>query len=151
MDRGAWQEYLKLLGNVGRTMEQLTEIERKKTDAVGRSDLNAVEECMKQEQVLSLSLRGYDQKRDAMLAKLGIPGTSLTQLERHSPEGLEMETKRAAEALRGQYERFQAASKVARSALECNLRVIERLRKEQEAQQGPEIPREQGAGYDFRG
>ena len=64
MDMALWQEYLKMLDNLGATLEKLTEIERTKTAAVGRGDLEGVEACMKQEQVISLSLRGTDQKRE---------------------------------------------------------------------------------------
>ena len=86
---------------------------------------------MKREQVISLSLRGYDQKRDAMLAQLGLRGVSLSQLEDHSPPELQLETKRTVEQLRRQYTLFQSASQVARDTLEINLRAIERLQAAQ--------------------
>lgn len=82
---------------------------------------------MKREQAMSLSLRGYDQRRDAMLAALGLPANlTLRQLESHSPEEFRLETKAVAEELRNQYEIFQAASQAARNTLEVNLRAIER-------------------------
>lgn len=86
---------------------------------------------MKREQVISLSLRGYDQKRDAMLAQLGLRGVTLSQLEDHSPPELQLETKRTVEQLRRQYTLFQSASQVARDTLEINLRAIERLQAAQ--------------------
>lgn len=143
--REDWLAYLKLLEQLTRTMEQLTDVEQEKTAAVSRGDLGAVDECMKREQTLSLSLRGIDQRRDAMLAKMGLQGTALRDLEDSAPTELLMETKRAAEALRGQYKVFRAASQVARDTLECNLRALE---KAMEAQDAPrqEIPRQ----ADFR-
>ena len=150
MDHGLWREYLKLLEGLGRTMDQLAEIERKKTEAVSCSNLNAVEDCMTQEQALSLSLRGFEQRRTAMLSKLGIPDTSLSQLEQYSPEGLELETRRAVEDLRRQYEMFQSAASVARNTLECNLRVIERMRAGQE-KAAEAAPPAEPRQYDFRG
>lgn len=81
---------------------------------------------MKREQVLSLTLRGYDQKRDSLLRDLGITGVRLSTLVDHSPEELRLETKAVAEELRRQYALFQTASEVARNTLECNLRAIER-------------------------
>ena len=122
-----WQDYLKLMGNLTRTLEELTQVERDKNDAASRGDLTAVEECMKREQVISLSLRGYDQKRDKMLAELGLQGVTLSQLEEHSPDELQLETKRVVEELRRQYKLFQAASQVARDTLEVNLRAIEHM------------------------
>ena len=150
MHHGLWREYLKLLEGLGRTMDQLAEIERKKTEAVSSSNLNDVEDCMTREQALSLSLRGFEQRRTAMLSKLGIPDTSLSQLEQYSPEGLELETRRAVEDLRRQYEMFQSAASVARNTLECNLRVIERMRASQE-KAAEAAPPAEPRQYDFRG
>ena len=126
-----WKDYLKLMEGLTRTLEQLTKVERDKNDAAARGDVPGVEECMKREQVLSLSLRGYDQKRDAMLAQLGLRGVTLSQLEDHSPPELQLETKRTVEQLRRQYTLFQSASQVARDTLEINLRAIERLQAAQ--------------------
>ena len=81
MDMAIWGDYLRLLDKLGDTLEQLTEIERTKTAAVGRGDLKGVEECMKREQVVSLSLRGTDQKREKLLAQLGLSGVPLRELE----------------------------------------------------------------------
>lgn len=126
-----WKDYLKLMEGLTRTLEQLTKVERDKNDAAARGDVPEVEECMKREQVISLSLRGYDQKRDAMLAQLGLRGVTLSQLEDHSPPELQLETKRTVEQLRRQYTLFQSASQVARDTLEINLRAIERLQAAQ--------------------
>lgn len=123
----SWQDYLKLMRSLTRTLEELTRVERDKNDAVSRGDLPGVEACMKKEQVLSLTLRGYDQKRDAMLAALDLRGMTLNQMESRCPEELRLEAKAVAEELRQQYALFQAASEVARDTLECNLRAIERI------------------------
>ena len=122
----SWQDYLKLLRNLSKTLGQLTQVERDKNAAAAAGDLAGVEECMKREQVLSLTLRGYDQKRDSLLRDLGITGVRLSTLVDHSPEELRLETKAVAEELRRQYALFQTASEVARNTLECNLRAIER-------------------------
>lgn len=151
MDQGLWRDYLKLLDGLGQSMDQLAEIERKKTEAVSRSDLNAVEDYMAREQALSLSLRGFEQRRGAMLAKLGIPSTSLRQLEQYSPQGLELETRQAVEKVRRKYEEFQSAASVARNTLECNLRAIEKLRASQEERPTEAAPPAEPRQYDFRG
>ena len=124
----SWQDYLNLMGSLSRTLEQLTQVERDKNDAATRGDVHGVEDCMKQEQVLSLSLRGYDQKRDKMLAELGLQGVTLNKLEDHAPPEALLETRKVVEELRRQYSLFQAASEVTRTTLEVNLRAIERMR-----------------------
>ena len=83
MDPKMWQDYLRLLEQLTRTVHQLTGIEQSKTKAASQGDLEALEACMRQEQAMSLSLRGHDQKRDAMLAKMGLTGVPLRELERH--------------------------------------------------------------------
>ena len=127
MDAGSWQKYLALMEKLGATLEQLSELEKAKTRAVSKGDLPGVEECMKKEQVISLSLRGMDQKRDKMLAEMGLTGVHLRDLAAHAPKELYQETKAAAEKLRRQYELYQASSKVAMDTLECNLRAIEQI------------------------
>lgn len=126
-----WQDYLGLMRSLTHTLEGLTQVEREKNDAASRGDLAGVEECMKREQVISLTLRGYDQKRDAMLAELGLRGITLSQLESRCPEELQLETKGVVEELRRQYEMFQGASQVARDTLQVNLRAIERIQAAQ--------------------
>ena len=133
MELALWQEYLAYLNRLADTIGQLTEVEREKTAAVGRGDLEAVDACMKKEQVFSLNLRGFDQKREKLLAKMGLTGTTLSQVEDHSPPEAVMETKRTVEKLRQCYQVFQSASDVARTALECNLHEIEKLQRAQEA------------------
>ena len=129
MDAGIWKKYLALMESLGNTLDQLAELERTKAKAVSQGDLPGVEECMKKEQVVSLSLRGMDQKRDKMLAEMGLAGVRLRDLAAHAPKELYQETKAAAEKLRQQYELYQASSKVAMDTLECNLRTIEQLQK----------------------
>lgn len=123
----SWQSYLKLLRDLTHTLEQLTQVERDKNEAASAGDVQGVEACMKREQAMSMSLRGYDQKRDVMLADLGLADVRLSGLADHSPEELRLETKAAAEELRRQYGLFKAASEAARHTLELNLRAIERL------------------------
>ena len=131
MAQTTWQDYLKLMRGLTKTLAELTEVERVKHDAASQGDLPQVEECMKREQVISLTLRGYDQRRDKMLAGLGLEGVTLSQLEERSPDEFQLETKAVVAELRRQYKLFQAASQVARDTLEINLRGIEQLQARQ--------------------
>ncbi len=127
MDLTLWRDYLKQLERLADTLDKLTEVEREKARAVGRGDLNTVDACMKREQAFSLNLRGFDQKREKMLAQMGISGTTLRQLEDHAPPEAVPETKRTVEKVLQRYQVFQSASEVARTALECNLHEIDKL------------------------
>ena len=105
---------------------------------------------MKREQVLSLTLRGYDQKRDAMLAALGLKGVTARTMEDYSPEELRLETKKVSENLRRQYELFQTASKAARNTLEVNLRAIEKAQTVQAGDQAEAEEQRRSHQTDFR-
>lgn len=142
----AWSEYLRLLASLSGTMGELTAVEQRKTEAAGRGDLLGVEDCMKREQALSLSLRSFDRKREDLLARLGLSGMPLSHLTAHAPAEHELETKRAVEELQRQYTLFQAASEVARSTLECNLRAIEKLQAVGQTDAQAEVPHQ----ADFR-
>lgn len=147
MANSLWSNYLALLTTLSQTLEKLTAIERRKTDAVCQGSLPVVEECMKQEQVLSLSLRSLEQKRTKLLSQLGLEGVTLRHLQEHAPEEFDLETKQVVEELRRQYTLFQTASQVARSTLECNLREIERIQQTKgDTIPGSDLPRQ----TDFR-
>ena len=141
----AWQDYLGLLESLTKTIEELTDIEQKKTGAVTKGDLDTVEACMKREQALSMALRGLEQKRSKMLSDFGLGDVPLRGLMDHCPAGTEKETKRISETLRRKYEMFRTASDVARDTLECHLRAIEKAQKGE-----PIIEEDQPRQADFR-
>ena len=132
MAQTSWRNCLGLMDSLTRTLEELTQVEREKNDAASRGDLAGVEACMKREQVLSLTLRGCDQKRDSVLSDLGL------------------ETKAAVEELRRQYELFQAASEVTRDTLEVNLRAIERIQAARAGDSAEAAERRKNHQTDFR-
>lgn len=122
-----YREYLSLLSSIGNTLGRLSELSRQKTAAVQQDDLAALDQVMKQEQVLALDLRGKEQKRMAQLAGLGLTGVSLSALPEHCPDSLRLEAKTVAEDLRRSYEVYRSAAEVARNTLECNLHQIEKF------------------------
>lgn len=149
--------YFDFLRELTKTLAHLTEVEQKKTVAVRQDDLAELNECMKQEQVISLTLRGYDQKRQAALSSLNLQNVSLSGLAAHVPEPYQAEAKAVSEDLMRQYALLKGASEVAQTTLECNLHQIEKtlveLGKDYAAGpgydgSGPELP--QPMRTDFR-
>lgn len=126
----AWSEYLTMLRKVAKTLENLTGVQQTKTQAVMTGDLKTVEQCMKQEQAASMTLRGLDQKRERMMDQLGMRGVPLRDIMDHCPPGQEEQTRQTADLLRRQYAVFRGASDVARSTLEKHLHVMEEMQKE---------------------
>lgn len=118
-------EYLALLQEVSSTLEKLTEVAQLKTAAVRMDDLATLNECMKQEQALSLALRGFEQKRTASLPALGLVGVPLSTLSSHYPLDHQMEAKAVSESALRHYRLYQSAAEVARNTLESNLHQVE--------------------------
>lgn len=138
---GLYLDYLTLLENLQKSLEQLTELAKQKTDAVRSDDLVALDDILKQEQVISLSVRGYDQKRLQLLQQLGLEAVTLSNLPQHYPESLRRQAKDRVEALRREYRIYCSAAEVARNTLECNLHEVEKFL----AQAGGDAP--VGPGY----
>ena len=123
----AYREYFGFMDSLGELLEQLTELEKEKAAAVRRDDLLAVDECMKKEQALSLTLRAMDKKRDALLAGMGLKNVRLSGFEQQCPEELRKEAHTVCERLRSRYLLYRSAADVARTTLECNLHQVERM------------------------
>ncbi len=121
-----FERYFEFLGKLGGTLDQLTELARRKNAAAQRGDLLGVDECMKHEQALSMALRGMDAKREKLLAELGLSGLPLSALVGNTPVPLRAEAKRASDSLRAKFEVYRSAADAARTTLECNLHEIEK-------------------------
>jgi len=121
-----FESYFEFLRKLGGTLEQLTELAQKKTAAARRDDLMEIDDCLKKEQALSMSLRGMDQKRETMLKELGLSGVPLRDLPARCPEPLRKEAKRVSDELRAKFNVYTSAANAARITLECNLHEIEK-------------------------
>ncbi len=150
MESAEFRAYLTLLRACSDTLEQLTKIEQKKTQAVRYDDLSALNETMKEEQALSLRLRGYEQKQQQFLKTLQLTDIPLSRLSERAPAGCAAEAREVAEVFRTQYEQFKSAFEVAQSTLECNLHEVEKILTDMgvdplegagyQGEQGPELP-----------
>ena len=123
----AHRAYLVLLREIGSRMEQLSVLDRKKTDAVRTDNLQGLNDVMKQEQAIALALRGLEQKRLKQVAELGLENVRLSQLPIHFPTELQMEARSTVDTVLHQYKVYQTAAHVARNTLECNLHEIEKI------------------------
>lgn len=123
----AYETYLELLRTLTKALASLSAVEQEKTAAVRQDDLIGLDDCMKREQVLCLSLRSMEKRRADALEALGLQALPLSQLAAHYPEALQLEAKNTSEALLRQYEVYKSAAQVARSTLECNLHEIDKV------------------------
>ncbi len=122
-----FEAYLNLLQEVGRLLEQLAALSEQKAAAVRQDDLLALDEVLKQEQALSLNVRGLELKRMKLAPQLGLEGTSLAELPSKCPAELELETRETVRRVQNSYKIYRSGAELARSTLELNLHQIEKL------------------------
>ena len=123
----SYQDLFEFLDKLGGKLDELTELQKEKTRAVRMDDLLAVNECMKKEQVISLSLRGMEIQREKLLRELGLEKFPLSAMPEHGPSEVRAEARRAAQRLRDRYLIYKSAAQTSRSALEMNLHQIEKM------------------------
>lgn len=140
------EAYIAFLGQLSDTLDQLTAVEKEKTDVVRRDDLEALNECMKREQAMSLTLRSMDQKRIKLLKELGMENVSLADFAAGCPEECRAEARAATEKLRSSYSIYRSTADLAQHTLERNLRQIDAFL----AEQGEEPPMEDRGVRDVR-
>lgn len=119
--------YLKLLKELGSTLDQLSELAKQKTNFVRQNDLLGLDEVLKQEQAMTLNLRGLELRRQKLVAQLGLNGVPLSALPEKYPDELEPRARQTAESLRQSYAIYRGCADMARNTLELNLHEIEKV------------------------
>ena len=122
-----FQDYLKLLREVGSLLEKLAALDEQKAAAVKQDDLLALDEVLKQEQALGLSLRGMELRRQKLLPQLGLEGSTLSDLPSKCPPELELEARETMRSLQNSYKIYRSCADLARNILELNLHQIEKF------------------------
>ena len=119
--------YLELLNELSSSLDQLAQLAQQKAGVVRQSDLMGLDDVLKQEQAMTLNLRGMEQKRQKLVAQLGLEGTALSELPGRCPEELEPQARQTVESLRQSYSVYRSCADAARSTLELNLHEIEKV------------------------
>lgn len=118
---------LTLFESIAEHLRQLTELAKRKTTAVRKSDLIELDKILKEEQAQSLALRGLEQKRASLLAQFALENIPLTDLPAKFPPQLQQKARESAEMLRREFAIYQSAAEIARNTLECNLHEVEKF------------------------
>lgn len=122
-----FKAYLGILRELTKAIRQLTEQAQRKLQEVRADNVKGVDDCIRQEQVLSLSLRGLEQRREKALKALGLENVPLSGLIEHAPTELRLETIEVVGDLQSSYGAYTSASGAARAALERVLHQIDRM------------------------
>lgn len=121
-----FEQYLKFLDELRQELDALTGVEQRKISAVQHYDLAELNECMKQEQAMSLSLRGLERKRDTLQAALGLEHVLLRDLPQRCPPAYRAQTSRAVEMIQHSYQILNSAQTAARTLMETQLHMVEK-------------------------
>lgn len=140
---GPFPEYLALLRELCGHLDRLAVLAQEKADAARQDDLLALDEVLKQEQAMTLTLRGLEQRRQKLSAELELTDTKLSGLPAKCPPELQDEARDTVEALRQGYQVYRSCSDMARNTLELALHQIDKF----VAAAGVD-PAEAGAGYE---
>ena len=122
-----YEAYFTLLDKFGEYLDQLTELAKRKNIAAKRGDVLTVNECMKEEQSISLTLRRLDNQRVKLLTALGLQNTPLSALPTRCPPAQRQAARAAVEKLLTKRNLYRSAADAARSTLECSLHNVEKL------------------------
>lgn len=143
---GSFPAYLGLLRELGGHLDHLAVLAQEKADAARQDDLLALDEVLKQEQAMTLTLRGLEQKRQKLLPELGLEDTRLSGLISKCPPELQDEARSTAEELRRSYQVYRSCADMARNTLELTLHQIEKI-----VTAAGVDPAQAGAGYEPAG
>lgn len=119
--------YLKLLAELASSLDRLAQLAQEKAAAVQADDLLALDEVLKQEQAMTLNLRGLELKRLKLVGQLGLDKVPLDELEGHCPPELAGKARETVDALRSSYTIYRSCADMARSLVELNLHQIEKV------------------------
>ena len=122
-----FRAYFRVLREVGGVLDRLAPLALQKAESARAGDLQAMDEVLKQEQALSLNLRGLELKRQKLASQLGLDGVPLSELPERCPTGLAGEARKTAAGLRKSYEIYRSYAGMARNTLELNLHQIDRF------------------------
>lgn len=128
---GFYTQLKELIDRYPGLFKELEAVEQHKYQGAKDSDLEALNTAMKEEQVLILTLKGYEQKREALYRELDIPEkTSLRNLSGVLPEDAREDMEHCTRELLTAYESFRSTYEKTREILMLQARVTDRKLKE---------------------
>ena len=119
--------YLNLLRDLTTSLDRLSQLAQQKITAVREDDLISLDEVLKQEQAMTLNLRGLELRRLKLVGQLGLENVPLAGLEDHCPPELAPRARSVSETLRESYTAYRSCADMARALLELNLHQLEKV------------------------
>ena len=107
------------------TLQQLVDVEQKKSAAISAREQEALNASMKREQAFSMTLKGFEQKRARLLAALGLEDVALRVLASRCAPELREAARLMSELRINQFRILSSAQEPSRILMESRLRLIE--------------------------
>ncbi|WMI81006.1 flagellar export chaperone FlgN [Anaerotignum sp. MB30-C6] len=124
-------------------LRNLTIIEQDKLKAVTSNDLDALNNCIKSEQVEVLKLKGLDKKREQIQAALGFENLTFKEMIPLLPTEQKEESQKLYTTLQQTTNEFTAINNSVKTAIDVNLHTINaaisklNINPDNEGKQGP--------------
>ena len=116
---------MKVIKDMTSLFEEYLPLEEKKLQAAQEKDVRALEDCMTQEQALTLKVRGLEQQREKVQAQYGWDGMTFRQIIDKQTDGKQREYLDAFDALSRALRAFKSANESALTVVNLNLRGIQ--------------------------
>ncbi len=121
----SFNNYTAFLTNLCAELDNLTELQKKKIDAIDTHNLESIDECIKQEQAASLKMRGLEQQRIKVLNELGLVGVKMTDMAEKSPDEFKDEIKQLVELTVASHNNFLQHQSKVKQLIHRNLNIVE--------------------------
>lgn len=115
-----------LFNNFASLFDQLSALQKEKSEAVRQDDLQKVDHCMQQEQALVLQLRGMQRQKDSLHKALGLSGVPLRKISEHLSPADRALLSPSISRFQTAYQIYQSAAAASRALLESTLKEIDR-------------------------
>lgn len=126
--REDFSKFISIINEFTSVIEKLAETQKDIISAASSDDIEKLADCMKKEQVYSMTIRSMEQKRIQLQKEMGFENFKLSEMPSKAPDvETQIELKNAADRLKAQYKIMKTASSAARFRLECGLRKVEQL------------------------
>ncbi len=120
-----FENYLEFLNGLHSELLKLTELQQKKIDSIEKHNLEELDVCIKQEQAVSLVMRGLEQKRKKLLSGLNLQGTTMSQMVEKCPAEFKQQTEENVAKTLEAYAAYTKLQEKVAKILKRNMEIVE--------------------------
>ncbi len=120
-----FEKYFDFLKELTAELKNLTELQKSKLKAIEEHSLDALNDCIKKEQAISLKMRGIEQKRVKLLNELGLSGTKMADISQKCPAQHKENVEKQVEATMSAYDEYKSIQTKATAEIARNMKFVE--------------------------